>query len=77
MAARRPRPALAAGLYAAWGLLYLLHNDVWLWAPPPRLVAGLPAGLLFHVGLCFAASAVMALSVRFAWPRPAAVEPPA
>ena len=48
-------------------LLYILHNDFWLW-DDPRLVLGLPVGLTWHVIYCFAATGVMLLLVRHAWP---------
>jgi hypothetical protein len=54
-------------LYAALVVLYLLHNDLWLWNDP-RLVLGLPAGLAYHVGFAFAASIVLTLLVIHAWP---------
>ena len=56
-----------AWLYAALAGLYLLHNDLFLW-DDPRSVLGLPAGLLYHLGYCLAASALMAALVRWAWP---------
>jgi hypothetical protein len=42
------------------GLFYLLHNDLWLWNEP-RLVLGLPAGLVYHVAYCLGAAALMGL----------------
>lgn len=54
-------------IYAALAALYVLHNDLWLWNDP-RLLLGLPIGLVYHVGFCVAASAVLALLVVFAWP---------
>lgn len=54
-------------LYAALGLLYLLHNDLWL-AGDASPVLGLPVGLLYHVGFCGAASLVFFLITRHAWP---------
>jgi hypothetical protein len=71
-------PAVAAGaagrrrpvwLYLALAALVVLHHDFWLWAEP-RLVLGLPAGLLYHALYCVAAAALMALAVRRAWPPP-------
>lgn len=35
-------------LYAALGVLYLLHNDLWLWHDAGWLF-GLPVGLTYHV----------------------------
>jgi hypothetical protein len=54
-------------LYAALAALYVLHNDLWLWNDS-RLWLGLPAGLVYHIGFCVAASAVLWLMVIYAWP---------
>lgn len=46
---------------ASWlilGLLFLLHNDLWLWNDG-RIVLGLPVGLLYHVGYCVVAALVL------------------
>ncbi len=56
-----------AWLFAALALLYLLHNDLWLWHDG-SFVFGLPAGLTYHVGYCLATAALMAALVRWAWP---------
>lgn len=69
MAAAAPGRRGAAWFYAALGLLFVLHHDFWFW-DEPRLVLGLPAGLLYHVLYCVAAAALMALAVRRAWPPP-------
>ncbi len=63
MSGRGLRGMLYAGLVVA----YLLHNDLWLW-DDPRLIAGLPVGLLYHVLFCFAVAGLMAALSRFAWP---------
>ena len=62
-AGRRSRNAV----YLLLGILYLLHNDLWLW-DDGRLLAGLPAGLVYHVGFCAAASGLLYLLVTRAWP---------
>jgi uncharacterized membrane protein len=54
-------------LYAALLLLYLLHNDLWLW-DDATLVFGLPVGLVYHVGFSVAAAVVLTLLVLKAWP---------
>ena len=59
-------------LFAALLLLFLLHNDLWWW-DEPRLVAGLPIGMTWHVGLCAGAVGVFWLLVKFAWPPELAV----
>ncbi|MDA2925683.1 hypothetical protein MYX78_00360 [Acidobacteria bacterium AH-259-G07] len=60
-------------LYVAAFLLYVLHNDLWFWNDP-RLVLGLPIGLLYHVAFCLAASALMVFLVIYAWPEKLEVE---
>jgi hypothetical protein len=60
-------------LYGAFILLLLLHNDLWLWENG-RLILGFPIGLLYHIGYAVAASALMFLLVRFAWPSHVDVE---
>ena len=62
------RGPLRTLLYAALVLVFLLHNDLWLWNDA-RLVLGLPVGLTYHVAYCFVVAGVLALLVRFAWPR--------
>jgi hypothetical protein len=60
-------------LYGAFVLLLVLHNDLWLWEDG-RIVLGLPIGLAYHIAYAVAASALMALLVRFAWPSRVDVE---
>ncbi len=57
------RGAIRGLLYALLVLLFLLHNDFWLWSTP-RLVFGLPIGLLYHIGYCGAAALLMAALVK-------------
>ena len=54
-------------LVAAVILLYLLHNDLWLW-DDASIIFGLPIGLLYHVIYCVACAGLMCLLVRYAWP---------
>jgi hypothetical protein len=54
-------------LYAALVVLYLLHNDLWLWNDA-SLVLGLPAGLAYHIGFAVVTSVVLTLLVIHAWP---------
>ena len=63
----RPGGVPAASRFVLLGILYLLHNDLWLW-DDGRLVAGLPAGLVYHVGFCAAAAVMLYLLVTRAWP---------
>jgi hypothetical protein len=61
------RAALRGWLYAALGLLFVLHHDLWFWNDA-RMIAGLPVGLVYHVLYCVAVSVLMGLVVRHAWP---------
>ncbi len=65
----------AGFFYLAILALFVLHNDFWLWNND-RLVAGLPAGLLYHVIYCVAVSSLFLLLVRFAWPSTLDCNPP-
>ncbi|MEO2006907.1 MAG: DUF3311 domain-containing protein [Candidatus Poribacteria bacterium] len=47
--------------------LLLLHNDFWFWTDA-RLVLGLPIGMVYHIAYCFAATGMMVLLVKHAWP---------
>ena len=50
-------------------IFYCLHQDFWNWKKAEPLVFGfLPVGLAYHAGYSIAASVVMAILVRFAWP---------
>jgi hypothetical protein len=56
-------------LVAAVALLYILHQDIWLWRTARPLVFGfLPIGLFYHACFSVAAALLMWLLVRFAWP---------
>lgn len=61
------KPIPRAWLYVALVVLYLLHNDLWLWHDA-RLVFGLPVGLVYHIGFAVATSVVLTLLVLHAWP---------
>ena len=54
-------------LYITLVILFLLHNDLWLW-DNPKIVLGLPVGLSYHIGFCVAAAILMALIINHAWP---------
>ena len=56
-------------LVLATTLLYVAHQDTWLWRSAEPLVFGfLPPGLAYHVFYALMTSVLMALLVRFAWP---------
>lgn len=58
---------IRAGLYVALLLVWVLHNDLWLW-DDPGLVLGLPIGLVYHVGYTVVVSSLMFVLARWAWP---------
>ena len=56
----------------AWMILvvYLLHQDFWNWKKAEPLLFGfLPVGLAYHAGYSILAAVMMAVLVRFAWPK--------
>jgi hypothetical protein len=50
-------------------VLYALHQDFWFWRTAHPLVFGfVPIGLFYQAVFCVAASLLMWLLVKFAWP---------
>ena len=50
--------------------VYLLHQDFWNWKKAAPLVFGfLPIGLAYHVAYSVLAALLMAVLVKFAWPK--------
>jgi len=60
-------------LYLGLIVLYMLHNDLWLW-DDPTLVLGLPIGLMYHFGFSIVTSVLMFFLVTYAWPKHLEVE---
>jgi len=54
-------------LYMVIVIVYFLHNDLWLWNNP-TLILGIPIGLFYHIIFCLAASIIMILLIKYAWP---------
>lgn len=51
-------------------LAYLLHQDFWNWQKAEPLLFGfLPVGLWYHGVYSLVAAGLMALLVKFAWPK--------
>jgi len=49
--------------------LYLLHQDFWFWRTAHPLVLGfIPIGLFYQACFSVAASLLMCLLVKYAWP---------
>ncbi len=60
----------AAALTLLVVVFYALHQDVWNWrSVDPLLLGFLPVGLWYHVAYSLAASVVLWVLVRLAWPR--------
>ena len=56
-------------------ILYVLHQDVWLWRSARPLVFGfLPVGLFYHAVYTVAATLLLWLLVAQAWPHRLEVE---
>jgi len=53
--------------YGAIAVLFVLHNDIWFWDDPSRIL-GLPIGLTYHLAFMAAVIAVMIWLIRAAWP---------
>jgi hypothetical protein len=50
-------------------VLYALHQDFWFWRTAHPLVFGfIPIGLFYHACFSVAATLLMWLLVKFAWP---------
>jgi hypothetical protein len=50
-------------------MLYVLHQDFWLWREARPLVFGfLPIGLAYHAAFTLSIALLMALLVARAWP---------
>jgi Protein of unknown function (DUF3311) len=58
--------------------VYVLHQDFWNWTQVEPIVFGfLPIGLAYQAGFSILAACMMAVLVRFAWPKHLEdVEPP-
>lgn len=50
-------------LYGLLVLLFVLHNDFWLW-DNAQIVLGIPVGLLYHIVYCFVVTLLMAIIVK-------------
>jgi Protein of unknown function (DUF3311) len=55
-------------LYVLLIVLFLLHQDFWLWNDSTLLLGFLPLGLAYHAAFCVATSLLMYLLVTRCWP---------
>ncbi len=58
-------------LYALLLVLFLVHQDFWLWDDSTLLLGFLPLGLAYHAAFCVATSLLMYLLVLYCWPHEA------
>ena len=49
--------------------VYVLHQDNWNWNNPEVVFGFLPIGLAYHAVYSLLAAIMMAVLVRFAWPK--------
>ena len=49
--------------------VYILHQDNWNWKSTDIVLGFLPIGLAYHVGYSILAAIMMAVLVKFAWPK--------
>jgi len=49
--------------------MYVLHQDFWNWKNAELVFGFLPVGLAYQVGYSIAAAIMMAILVKFAWPK--------
>jgi hypothetical protein len=57
-------------LFLLVAAVYVAHQDYWNWkVAEPMLFGFLPVGLAYHAGYSIAAAAMMAILVKFAWPK--------
>ncbi len=59
---------LRAWVWVGVLVLFLLHQDVWLWANADLWLGPLPAGLAYHAGYSVVVALFWLAVVRFAWP---------
>ena len=49
-------------------VVYILHQDFWLWSDRSLVLGFLPIGLAYHAGYAVLAACMMAVLVKCAWP---------
>ena len=49
--------------------VYFLHQDFWNWTNADVILGFLPVGLAYHAGYSVLAAIMMAVLVKFAWPK--------
>ena len=49
-------------------LLFIFHQDFWLWKNGTLVFGFIPAGLAYHMAFSLLSALAWYLAVRFAWP---------
>ncbi len=49
-------------------LLFILHQDFWLWDDRTLVFGVMPIGLAYHAGFSIAAALLWVSAVKWAWP---------
>jgi hypothetical protein len=55
-------------IYVALLVLFVLHQDFWLWDDPTLVFGFLPIGLAYHALYSCVAALLWFLALRYAWP---------
>lgn len=57
-------------LFLLIAAVYVAHQDIWNWkTSSPMLFGFLPVGLAYHAGYSIVCAILLAILVRFAWPK--------
>jgi hypothetical protein len=56
-------------LFLMVAAVYVLHQDVWNWKDDSLMFGFVPKGLAYHAGYSVLAAVMMAVLVKFAWPK--------
>ncbi|MGD1084595.1 MAG: hypothetical protein ABSA47_07580 [Verrucomicrobiota bacterium] len=57
-------------LFVLIALVYVAHQDLWNWKKADPLILGfLPVGLAYHAAYAVLCAIMMAVLVKFAWPK--------
>jgi uncharacterized oligopeptide transporter (OPT) family protein len=56
-------------LFILVAAVYVLHQDYWNWKNSDVVLGFLPVGLAYHAGYSILAAVMMAVLVKFAWPK--------
>jgi hypothetical protein len=59
---------MSKGIYVVVAVLFLLHQDFWLWDSRTIVLGFLPVGLAYHLVFSLLSAAVWAVAVKVAWP---------